>query len=219
MRHRPATGRFIIGGSQAGTFDANRWAFGAGIYPLGVTDTDPGASIIRALRFAAGDGLVGAPAFYFAGDADNGAYYITTNDWGLAAGGVLSLELTTSGAVIPNTINLRWKNAAGTAVTVFNYYSDNEFYFDNPTSAKGIIFRTGGTTQRLYLDGSGNLVMGTGALGTTATDGFIYAPSSAGAPTGVPTAYTGRVPVEIDTTNGRIYAYYGSAWHYWNATA
>ena len=58
------------------------------------------------------------------------------------------------------------------------------------------------------------MIIGNAALATNATNGFFYAPSSAGSPTGVPTAYTGRVPIEIDTTNGRLYAYYGAAWHY-----
>lgn len=65
-----------------------------------------------------------------------------------------------------------------------------------------------------FIDRLGNVVMGTAALATNATSGFLYLPSSAGAPTGVPTAYTGRIPMEVDTTNGRVYFYYGAAWHY-----
>ncbi len=66
----------------------------------------------------------------------------------------------------------------------------------------------------LVIDQKANLVMGTAALGTTATDGFLYVASCAGAPTGVPTAFTGRVPIQIDTTNGKFWAYYGGAWHF-----
>jgi len=72
----------------------------------------------------------------------------------------------------------------------------------------------GGSSDYLTLDTSGNVIIGNAALATNATNGFFYAPSSAGSPSGVPTAYTGRVPIEIDTTNGRLYAYYGAAWHY-----
>lgn len=60
----------------------------------------------------------------------------------------------------------------------------------------------------------GNAVMGTAALATNATDGFLFVPSCAGAPSGTPTTYTGRVPHVVDTANGRAYWYYGSAWHY-----
>lgn len=38
----------------------------------------------------------------------------------------------------------------------------------------------------------------------------MYLPTSAGAPTGVPTAYTGKVAFEYDTTNDTMYVYNGS---------
>lgn len=63
------------------------------------------------------------------------------------------------------------------------------------------------------IDAPGNVIVGNAALATNATDGFLYAPSSAGAPSGTPTTKTGRVPMQFDTTNGRLYAYYGGAWH------
>lgn len=44
-----------------------------------------------------------------------------------------------------------------------------------------------------------------------ATDGFIYIPQCAGTPTGVPTAFTGRVPLVWDTTNKKLYVY-DAAW-------
>lgn len=49
------------------------------------------------------------------------------------------------------------------------------------------------------------------ALGTTATDGFLYIPTCAGTPTGVPTAYTGKVAMIYDTTNNKL-AIYNGAW-------
>lgn len=64
---------------------------------------------------------------------------------------------------------------------------------------------------RLTMSATGNLIIGTAALATTATDGFFYVSSSAGAPTGVPTAATGRVPIHYDTTNNHFYAY-NTAW-------
>jgi hypothetical protein len=56
------------------------------------------------------------------------------------------------------------------------------------------------------------------ALATSATNGYLYIPSVAGVPTGVP-AYdsaapaTDRKAVVIDTTDGRLYGYFGGAWH------
>jgi hypothetical protein len=73
-------------------------------------------------------------------------------------------------------------------------------------------FQIGGATKH-RIDINGNNILGTSAaLGTTATDGFTYLPSCAGAPTGVPTAVTGMVPTVIDTTNSKLYCYIGGAW-------
>jgi hypothetical protein len=60
----------------------------------------------------------------------------------------------------------------------------------------------------------------TGAvLSTTATTGFAYLPTCAGAPTGTPTAETGGVPTVYDTTDSRLYIYEAGAWHYIAMTA
>ncbi len=55
----------------------------------------------------------------------------------------------------------------------------------------------------------GNVVIGNAALATTATDGFLYLPTCAGAPTGTPTSYTGRVACIFDSTNNQLYIYDG----------
>src|SRR5512142_248760 len=57
------------------------------------------------------------------------------------------------------------------------------------------------------LDANGNVIVGTAALATTATDGFLMISSSAGPPTGVPTAYSGRPPIHYDSTNNDLYVY------------
>lgn len=67
----------------------------------------------------------------------------------------------------------------------------------------------GTSTSASQLNGS--LVIGTAALATTATDGFVYLPSCAGAPTGVPTSRTGTVATVYDTSNNKLYVYNG-AW-------
>lgn len=68
---------------------------------------------------------------------------------------------------------------------------------------------------RMTFDTTGNAVMGTAAIATDATAGFFWIAACAGAATGTPAATnTGRVPLVFDSTNGRLYAYYGGAWKY-----
>jgi hypothetical protein len=62
-------------------------------------------------------------------------------------------------------------------------------------------------TQRFQVSGNGDIVVGSAALATNATTGFLFIPTSAGTPTGVPTTYTGRVAIEYDTTNHKICVY------------
>ena len=62
-------------------------------------------------------------------------------------------------------------------------------------------------------NGASNVVIGSGSsLATNSTDGFFYASGGAGAPIGVPTAYTGSVPMYVDTTNSQLWMYLGGAW-------
>ncbi len=93
---------------------------------------------------------------------------------------------------------------AGSAVT-------NEYGFhSNLIAGSGKYnFYAAGTAPNLF---AGTTIVGTAALATTATDGFIYVPTCAGVPTGVPTTYTGTAPIVIDTTNNRLYFYSGGAW-------
>lgn len=60
--------------------------------------------------------------------------------------------------------------------------------------------------------GNPNIVLGNAATATNATDGFLHIASGAGTPTGVPTLFTGRVPIYIDTTNSQLWLYLGGAW-------
>jgi hypothetical protein len=72
-------------------------------------------------------------------------------------------------------------------------------------------FETGGT-ERARIPAAGGMVVGTAALATNATDGFLYVPTCAGTPTGTPTTQTGTAPIVIDTTNNKLYFYSGGQW-------
>lgn len=103
---------------------------------------------------------------------------------------------------------------------------------NNSNDVKIVMTRTSGNTHSLQLSSggyfmynntvgavrygvtnAGNFYVGdTSSLATTATDGFLYLPSCAGVPTGVPTAITGKVPIVVDSTNNKAYIYSGGAW-------
>jgi hypothetical protein len=70
-------------------------------------------------------------------------------------------------------------------------------------------------TGNLTQTATGSVKAGAGALATTATDGFIYIPTSAGPPTGVPTAIAGYVALHYDATNHEVFVYSGA----WRKTA
>jgi hypothetical protein len=72
----------------------------------------------------------------------------------------------------------------------------------------GLGTTTPATGARLHV--AGNAVAASGT--TTMTDGFFYIPAAAGAPTGVPTAIAGRVPMYYDTTNDQFYIRNGANW-------
>lgn len=65
-------------------------------------------------------------------------------------------------------------------------------------------------TKKITVPSAGGLVVGTAALATNATAGFLYIPTCAGTPTGVPTTQTGTVAMIFDTTNNKLYIYDGS---------
>jgi hypothetical protein len=72
------------------------------------------------------------------------------------------------------------------------------------------IVKSDGTTNVLQVTDKYSMVLGNAALATNATDGFFYMSSSAGAPSGTPTAFSGRVPIHYDTTNDTLNIYNGS---------
>ncbi len=66
-------------------------------------------------------------------------------------------------------------------------------------------------TQKAFIDGAGNLVVGVGsALSTSATGGFVQISATAGVPAGTVSVTTGSAPLTVDTTNNDLYFYSGS---------
>jgi hypothetical protein len=159
----------------------------------------------------------------------NGTYLPTTNALALSTNSTERARVTATGEVGVGTPTPRGDFDVGhgsTALTTRSMhlgYSGGNFYgyrFTNTNTAgsfgAGDIFLERGTTSAwvtdLNIDDNGNVSIGGGALATTATNRFFYAPTCAGVPTGVPTTKTGFAPVVIDTTNHRLYFYSGGSW-------
>ncbi len=111
-----------------------------------------------------------------------------------------------------------------------NFYTS---FVGDATATMGLLFGTSGNTvdgqviysnstqvmsfvtasaERARIPAAGGMVVGTAALATAATDGFLYVPTCAGTPTGTPTTQTGTAPIIVDTTNHKLYFFSGGTW-------
>ena len=72
--------------------------------------------------------------------------------------------------------------------------------------------RVNAADVRVQVDTNGSVRAGAPSLATSATDGFLYVPTCAGTPTGVPTVVTGYAPIVVNTTNNKLYFYSGGSW-------
>ena len=82
----------------------------------------------------------------------------------------------------------------------------------NGTSTLAVYLWCAGT-NRIEIDSVGNVITNANqtVIATNATDGFLYIPSCAGTPTGVPNRIiTGSRPMIWDSTNKKLYVYDGS---------
>ena len=123
-----------------------------------------------------------------------------------SAGAATLASTNTAGADITFLTGTGTGNATGTAHT---------FYVHYPVAS-------GTADQALSLNlraHQGNVICGNPAIGgapvfgatsTAGSDGFLYIPTCAGLPTGVPTTYTGKVALVFNTTNSRLMIYNGS---------
>lgn len=166
------------------------------------------------------DGSTSAPSVSWINDSNSGWYRIGPQDFGFAITTTKCFEITTSESAVKNgnfnvnggtTPSLYVTSTSGSGVQVRILASTTSAGFIETQSNHPLVFTTNNSTDILRLDTSKNIVLGSAALGTTATDGFLYIETCAGTPTGVPTAYTGRAATVYDSSNNKLYVYNG-AW-------
>lgn len=116
------------------------------------------------------------------------------------------LTLASSGA------DVKMQITDGTVIAWPAYVSNGTATYINGTYSNHPFLFYVNNLERARIDTSGNVVINTAAIATTATDGFLYVPTCAGTPTGTPTTYTGRAPIVVNTTNNKLYFYSGGAW-------
>lgn len=128
---------------------------------------------------------------------DSGGLTVTAGGATITAGG---LTVTAGGAGI----------GGGPSVTAGLSVSDGAA--TDATNRYGALLtqQTGGSADNASLYAQGTCFLGT-VSGTTATDGFLYIPYVAGAPTGTPYAPAGHnhVPIVYDVTNEKLMLYHG----------
>lgn len=106
---------------------------------------------------------------------------------------------TTAGAYVANQTIVQASNAGGLMLLASNASG----------GAKIVTGGTAATNERIQVDANGNVCIGNAAIATNATNGFLYIPTCAGAPSGTPTTKTGRVAMVFDTTNNKLMIYDG----------
>lgn len=186
-----STSATILGGSEPGSFTGSDVAFldssGSPVFeafhnPLGTTDLD----VFAQTGFSSG-------AF--------GAVRLGTNGY-----------VTTSG----NTVGalLFGLDPSGTfaqSASVQALAAENQSSGHLGTDLRVLTTATGSSSpsERVRISANGNVVLNSSgsALATSATNGFTYLPTGAGAPTGAPTSYIGAVPFYYDSTHDALLAY------------
>ncbi len=116
----------------------------------------------------------------------------------------MSGDLTMAGSGIsfeapPATARGSLRASAGDARIQLDLATGNSFQV---TTASGV-------SELFRVDESGSVISGLGSTAPNRVSDFLYISTSAGPPTGVPSAASGRVPIAFDTVNNSLHIYNG----------
>ena len=87
---------------------------------------------------------------------------------------------------------------------------DKDIYIGFNSAATSSLHLYSNNFQTVFIN-KGNTVVGA-AVTTTATDGFLYIPTVNGTKTGIPTTYSGTIPMVFDTSVNKLVVYTGGTW-------
>jgi hypothetical protein len=148
------------------------------------------------------------------GDEEHGSYTLGSSPLYeyLPSGTILDLSSAGTSACVA-LINFEVQTSAGTSQGAFIGALSKNTTSGGPAA---IVMgqRITATTWReaFHMTLAGGIVLGPqAALATNATDGFVYIPTCAGAPTGTPASYTGKMPLVHNTATDVLQLYNG-AW-------
>jgi hypothetical protein len=230
----PAVVPLAVQGAASQTANLQEWRTSGGIVNASVALTSGGGQVNV-------HGTNGVVAGYFATDPQGTssgmdlAFYAQVTFRNLVAGGPTGfLSRDVNGTPVPWQLQLY----SGQTFTFLGYNGDGTLKCtDLGTGLDTVIVNVGNAakvpltvkaaasqtadlqqwqnsagTNLARVPAKGGLVIGSAALATNATDGFLYLPACAGTPTGVPTAQAGTVPLVFDTTGNKVWIYTGGAW-------
>ena len=203
---------------------ANGTAAGAPLFlyagEAGATGTFGGTAILTGGTGGATSGA-GGDASVAGGFSPNGKGGGVSIEGGQGAtdGAAVTIAGGNGTAGNPGEVSLAGGSTSGTNKTGARVYGLSG---DGTGTGNGgdILWTSGGA---LGSGARGNIVLNGGggaALPTTARGGFVLVPSCAGTPTGVPAAiFNGTIPVVFDTAEVALWAYTGTSWRPFHATA
>lgn len=167
---------------------------------------------------ASGNFLMSGSAKTFQGDFDNATLGNRTRVQTKTTNANTSFPIIPNGTGTSASFTLaNTSDLANSALAQVSIDSTNNTIVRNNKTGTGtygdIEFQTSGINSRATITSAGDIVLGKrSALATTATAELLYVPSCAGTPTGVPSGYTGMVPLVVDSTNNKLYFYSNGAW-------
>jgi hypothetical protein len=175
-----------------------------------LTLTDQTIAVTGSAQITAGGGNVAiGPSGIAVGNSPTGANNIDIyNQVGVRIGRLYGAGTAGNGDI---TLTADYNGAGFTSVGIYGYDACSigvngiTIGLNAPT---GILYDTG-TDSLPHVFMPSSVVIGTSAIPTSAVDGFIYLPTCAGKPTGVPTTQTGTIPRVWDSTNKIMWQYDG----------